>query len=617
MCGIAGFFGQRPIAPVTRQAMLRALRQRGPDAQHEHCWNTAGDIISADQSATAGMLHARLSIRDPRPIADQPMHSADGQISICYNGEIYGWEDQRESLEACGAVFHTSSDTEFILRAYEAWGLDALIPRLRGMFAIAILDRRIGKLFLLRDRMGLKPMVYSHGPDGIAFGSTVRSVLPWLPQDQRAFSQTSIDAYLAHRYIPAPATIFQHIQRLPNGHVLTYSLNNGSVDIRRYWAPVADGSGCVETALATLDEAVSLRTVADRPLGVFLSGGIDSSCVASRLAAQQRTELCSFTASFPGTKFDESSDAAEIAQTLGLNNLALPIPTQLGDDFERIVADLDEPFADPSSFPTWYLSRETVKHVTVILGGDGGDEVFAGYKRHPKHMKQAWRGSFTLPLPSISSPAAKGLGKLVDELRLSWQDAYTLRFSGFTPAQRRWLSGDRVLPKTMYWRTPDVQESAPVKQLLALDFANTLPEYILRKADLCTMAHGLEMRAPLLDHVWLGELFALQDQIRFTQPAKYLLAQAMPQLAPLDLFNRKKRGFNPPLTGWLRNDLNGRFAGLGERLEQLTDGWLDAARIDQFSASYLNGQEALAETILQLLILDESLAQLDVLRSNP
>ncbi|MBV8657887.1 MAG: asparagine synthase (glutamine-hydrolyzing) [Burkholderiales bacterium] len=610
MCGIAGFFGQRSIPSATRNHMLDALRQRGPDGEHIVAWQPDGQPAAADAVATSALLHARLAIIDPRPEADQPMPNDTGDIWICYNGEAYAWADQATELKQGGAVFKTRADTEYILRGYEAWGIDGLLNRLRGMFAFAILDQRQGKLYLARDRMGEKPLVYAHRPDGIAFASTVRALLPWLPTEDRRFDPAAIDAYLAHRYIPAPRTIYQRVQRLENGHYLTYDLAGQTLSKQCYWRPTAGAGASAEDALNELATAVEIRTVADRPLGVFLSGGIDSSCMASLLSARGHQDLQTFTAAFPGTAFDESADAAEIAGTLGLRNRPLPVPTRLDDVFARIVADLDEPFADPSSFPTWFLSRETAQHVKVVIGGDGGDEVFAGYKRHPKHLRSAWRRGLRLPVAGGASATAKGFSKVLDEIGMAWADAYSLRFSGFTPAQRLFLQPTQGLQQTVWWRAPDQTVQEPMTQMLAIDFANTLPEYILRKGDLCTMAHGLELRAPMLDHVWLEKLFSTPATARFTQPAKQMLAAAMPQLAPLDLFHRKKRGFNPPLKRWLREELAPRLTGLGQRLNRLTDGQLDAQAVDTVTQIYQGGNESLAEQLLQLLILDESLAQL-------
>ncbi len=604
MCGIAGFFGTAPRSAQTAAAMLAALRQRGPDAQHAVTWDR--DFHRGDGPAHHALLHARLAIIDPRPEADQPMSNDDQSVWLCYNGEVYGWGADAAELRRQGYAFRTRSDTEFILRGYEAWGIDRLLPKLRGMFAFALLDLRHRKLYLVRDRLGEKPLVYAHGDAGLAFGSLVRAVLPWLPPERRGFDADAIDAYLAHRYIPAPMTVFSAIRRLENGHLLEYDIARNTVQKRRYWAPQPAAGDWREL----LDEAVELRTVADRPLGIFLSGGIDSSLVACRLAARGHRELRSFSAAFPGSALDESADAAAFAADCGLPNTAISIPGSIAADFARIVADLDEPFADPSSFPTWYLAGATSASVKVVLGGDGGDELFGGYKRIAKHLRGAWRGGLRLPLPIMPSTSAKGASKWFAELGLDWQSAYALRFSGCTPGQRAFLQPQRPLRRAPWWRAPDTTENSPLKQLLAWDYANYLPEYILRKADLVTLCHGLELRAPLLDHRFVEAVLALPDAQRFTRPAKRLLADACPRLAPL--FGRPKRGFNPPLAGWLRDDLASRFRGLGRRLQTLSDGQLDESAVDALAARY-GREDSLAEQVLQLLILDESLAQLRAL----
>jgi asparagine synthase (glutamine-hydrolysing) len=591
MCGIGGIFAQREVPAALAAAMQQALRPRGPDAEH------------ALRQRHNTLLHARLSIIDPRPVADQPMANDAGDAWIVYNGEVYDWEAAAAELRAGGAVFRTRSDTEFILRGYEAWGIERLLARLRGMFAFAILDARRGKAYLARDRMGEKPLVYSFVDGELAFGSLVRSVLPFLPADKRGLSAEAIDAYLAHRYIPAPRTVFSHIQRLENGHYLELDLGTRRLAKRRYWHPAPESGDWLEA----LDESVRMRTIADRPLGVRLSGGIDSTVVASRLAGQRMTSYRTYTAAFPGSEMDEAAVARDTAAALGLPNTAVPIPDAPGADFARIVAALDEPFADPSSFPSWYLAREVSREVKVVLAGDGGDELFAGYKRVAKHLRSAWRGGLRLPL--APRPALQG-GKLAAELAMDWKSAYSLRFSGFAPAQRAFLQREPRLPALVYWRAPDLEAAGPLQQLLAIDFANYLPEYILRKSDLCTMAHGLEARAPFLDHRFVQRLMALPAAQVYTRPPKLLLGAAMDPRLPQDFFQRKKRGFNPPLRGWLRGALAERFDGLGARLQRLSAGQLDAAAVDAFAGRYRGGAEPLAEQVLQLLILDESLAQL-------
>lgn len=606
MCGIAGFFQQQAATPSAVSAMLAALRRRGPDAEHVVGWNVAGQ--RNDAQPDVALIHTRLAIMDPRPEADQPFSNDDGSVWLCYNGEVYDWQQHAEELKTQGVQFKTHADTEFILRGYEAWGLEGLLPKLRGMFAFAILDWNKREVFLVRDRMGLKPLVYTTANGGLAFGSLVRSVLPAVPKAERQFSAESIDAYLAHRYIPAPRTIFQNIHRLENAHYLHYRLDTQQLTKHCYWHAEPKRADWK----TELDTAIRIRTVADRPLGVFLSGGIDSSTIACRLKEQGFGRLHTFSAAFPGSPLDESPLAKEIADTLGLPNQAIPVPLTIAKDFEQIIADLDEPFADPSSFPTWYLAQATTQHVKVVLGGDGGDELLGGYKRLGKHLRTSWRRLLRLPLPRMADMAGKGWCKIVEELRLNWLEAYSLRFSGMTPGQRAFLQPGLKAPSVTYWRYPSIDalnRLPPLKQLLAVDLYNYLPEYILRKGDLCTMAHGLELRAPLLDHVWAERVMALPDNERFTQPAKKLFASVTQRLAALDLFHIKKRGFNPPLQPWLKEDLQERFAGLGQRLQELTQGQINAERVQRFVAEYRN-RPALAEQMLQLLILDASLSQL-------
>jgi asparagine synthase (glutamine-hydrolysing) len=608
MCGIAGVFSQRTLGKATVARMLDALRKRGPDAQHHVSWDE--NFRPASEGVCNALVHTRLSIIDPRPEADQPMVNDAGDVWICYNGEVYDWQQDAAALKRQGVVFRTRSDTEYILRAYETRGIDCL-QRLRGMFAFAIVDLRRRQVFVARDRMGLKPVVYSYGDGEFGFGSTVRSLLPALASKRRGFSRASIDAYLAHRYVPAPGTVFAHAQRLENGHYLRFDLRARTLEKFCYWRPTPRAGEWFET----LDQAIAMRTVADRPVGVFLSGGIDSSVIACRLAAQGRTDLMSFTAAFPGTHFDESGEATQTAALLGIRNQGVAISISMRDDFARIVADLDEPFADPSCLPTWYLSLATAQQVKVVLGGDGGDELFAGYKRFAKHLGTHWRAGWQLPwLPLPASMSDRGFVKICAELRMPWLEAYALRFSGFSPQQRRFLAGGAAPLRLTHWRLPDNPSAAPLESMLEVDRLNYLPEYILRKADLCTMAHGLELRAPLLDHQWYETILALAPAKRFTRPAKLLLAPALRPIAALRPFERKKRGFNPPLARWLREDLAGRFPGTGTRLARLSDGLLDARCVDAMLHRYGAGDEGLGEGVLQLLLLDESLTQLDALR---
>jgi len=605
MCGIAGFTGTRTIDPAAIEAMSAPLSSRGPDARHAATWGPG--FQSRTGPAQHALLHTRLSIRDLREVADQPMHNADGSVWISYNGEVYGWEKDADELRRRGYTFKTTGDTEFILHAYEEWGPDCL-SRLRGMFAFAILDLRRRRLFLARDRMGIKPLIYAQHGREFAFASTLRALLPWLPENGRRLSPAGIDAYLTHRTIPAPLTLVEGVHRLPHGHQAILDLESGKLDISRYWHPVPDAK---EDLAGQLNEAVRLRTVADRPVGIFLSGGIDSTVVAQTLAREGFHDITAYTASFPGTDYDESELATKVARRLGLRHEILPIEHAIADDFDRIVADLDEPFADPSSFPLWYIARAASQQVKVVLGGDGGDELFAGYKRYARHLRSRWRGKLRLPIaPSQVRTLPGRTAKWRDELSMSWPEAYSLRFSGMSPSLRRYLQPVLTCVPAVYWDMMPRAVGDPLPTMLDIDMHNYLPEYILRKGDLCTMAHGLELRVPLLDHRLYERVLAMPAAERFTDPAKQALVLGCDVCQQLGLLQQKKRGFNPPVGLWLRRELRPRLTGLGMRLESATRGQLANDRVNRLVSAFLNGDASRAELVLQLLILDVSLKQL-------
>ena len=369
-----------------------------------------GNVGDGALPAMSALVHARLSIIDPRPQADQPMASDDRTLWLTYNGEVYGWQDEARLLEARGAKFRTRSDTEFILRAYEAYGIDGMLPRLRGMFAFALVDFRTRRVHLVRDRLGLKPLVYAHIGSSLAFGSTVRSVLPWLPNDRRRLAPEAIDAYLAHRYIPAPRTVFADIARLPNAHRLEYALDTGA--LARH--PLL---GCPQRRPdadcgALLDQSIELRLVADRPLGIFLSGGVDSTTIASRLAATGHSGLRAFCAAFPGSSYDESADAHATARALGLPSEDVIVPATHSRRFRDDRRGARRAVCRPVGVPDVVSRARGSAEVKVVLGGDGGDELFGGYKRVAKHLRNGWRGGMRVPLPTLPDLHPKGWRKV-------------------------------------------------------------------------------------------------------------------------------------------------------------------------------------------------------------
>jgi asparagine synthase (glutamine-hydrolysing) len=358
---------------------------------------------------------------------------------------------------------------------------------------------------------------------------------------------------------------------------------------------------------SAVDAAVDEQTISDRPVGVFLSGGVDSSTVACSLARAGHAEIVALTAGFAGTPHDESEAAAALAQRLGLRHVAVEIPAASAQMFDALVADLDEPFADPACLPLWMLAREATRHVKVVLSGDGGDELFAGYKRYAAHLRTRWRRAIRIGRGARARLPEPRAARIAQELALDWRDAYALRFSGFSFGERRALQPASAVAPT-HWRDAWPADGA-LETLIAIDFANYLPDYALRKGDLCTMAHGLEQRVPLLDHRVVESAFALPRGRRFTKPPKLALRPLCPQLegAAHDPFRAPKRGFNPPFGRWMQGELAPRLASVGARVERATDGQVDAHAAQAFVDGYRAGERAREERVLQLLLLAESL----------
>ncbi len=612
MCGIGGYLYRNPVRVDVATAMQQALKQRGPDRQQIIRWNHDATILAPDVAAPMAFIHTRLAIMDPRPEADQPMCSDDGQIWLVYNGEVYDWQDDAAYLRSQKVHFRSHSDTEFILHAYAHWGID-MIHRLRGKFALAILDWRTQEVWLATDRLGLKPLLYSIHDGNLAFSSLLRALVPALTPQQRQWNPLAIDAYLAHRAIPCPQTILQGANRMPAGHLARFDLRDRSFRLGRYWQLEQSTGQKPDTWRQELSRAIALRTIADRPVGIFLSGGIDSTVVASELARTGHRDLTAFTAGFNDPRFDESGDALRTAEHLGLHTEIMTMPQNVEGDLDQIIKDLDEPFADPSAIPLWYLSRMASRTVKVALTGDGGDELLGGYKRHGQHMRSAWRGTtWKIPLRILASPHSKGWSKLLLEAGMSWQDAYLLRFSGFHPGQRLFLQPELGNAQLHYWNMPAALHNlSPLEQLLAIDRYNILPDYILRKADLCSMCHGLELRAPLLDYRFVESLYAQPTSERYTHPAKQMFRSFAPALDELGLFQRKKRGFNPPLQHLANNPV--LLADLDQQLETVSLGQIRAASVRTMLGTGSTERLISDEQILQLIVLSRSLQQIKAL----
>jgi asparagine synthase (glutamine-hydrolysing) len=565
MCGIAGIadVSGRPVDRTLLQAMITAQAHRGPDGEAVVC------------RGAVGLGHRRLAIID-LSTGDQPMSSDDGRVWIVFNGEIYNFRELRRELEAAGARFRTQSDTEVILRAYEADG-PACVSRLRGMFAFAILDERTRRLVLARDRVGIKPLVYSWDGRRLLFASEIKAIV----EDASVARDIDPDAlveYLTYHYVPAPRTIFASVRKLPPASLLVLPLDGGAPEISRYWrlrfAPdprIAEGEW-IERLGAQLSDAVRSHMVSDVPIGAFLSGGVDSSTVVALMAEASPSPIRTFSIGFDEADFDELRFARQVAARYGTDHYELVVKPAALDVLPKLAWHLDEPFADSSAIPTYYVAKITREHVTVALSGDGGDESFAGYRRYAQAMALAARmdrspARLARPLLRLTSRLLPigargqawtglfGAGSLERYARLVTHER--------PETLRRALSGDwasvaeRVSALASFERLiATVGALDPVSTLQHIDIETYLPDDILAKVDRTSMAVSLESRVPLLDHRLLEFVATIPSSLKLNHGAgKYILKRAMSSRLPSEILTRRKMGFGVPLGAWFRGEL--------------------------------------------------------------
>jgi asparagine synthase (glutamine-hydrolysing) len=598
MCGIAGVFDSEGISARLVARMLRVLRHRGPDdwgvcsyQSAASTWqeHTPNDLRGRDGTAKAdlGLGHQRLSILDLSAAGHQPMGTPDGSLWITYNGEIFNYRELRTQLQERGYTFRSQTDTEVLLAAYQEYG-ESCLERLRGFFALGIYDAPRRRLFLARDRLGLKPLKYYWDGRRFAFASELKALLE-LPGLERTVDPAAIDLYLAHRYVPAPYTGIRNIYKLPAGCALTLSLEQPASGPRlsRYWLPQFEPKANLtfteaqEQTLTLLEEATHLRLMADVPLGVFLSGGIDSSTIIALLRRRYPGEIRTFSVGFTEENYDERPFARMVAERYHTRHTELLVEPKLIEDLHRIVWHFDEPFGDPSAIPSFYLAQAAAPHVTVILNGDGGDELFGGYKRYRIQGRNWWldylpagirRLAGTLgEMTPVSPDKSRGWGKcgrLLESLQGDALSTYPLRFSGLSARVRQGLYGsmDSWQAAPNGWGAEVIallaqtQAHPRIEKLMALDQLTYLSEDILVKSDLAGMAHGMEARSPFLDHVLVEWINRLPLHYKFNGGGKRLLREALQDYLPREILQRKKAGFNPPLARWTRTTLKEEMA---------------------------------------------------------
>jgi asparagine synthase (glutamine-hydrolysing) len=621
MCGIAGFLTWRgtPADLLQRQvkAMTDAISYRGPDA----------DTNWVDARAGLALGHRRLAIVDLTPTGAQPMLSANERFVICYNGEIFNAADVARDLP--GINFRGTSDTEVLLEACVAWGVEKAVSRFIGMFAFALWDRKERKIWLVRDRLGIKPVYWTKqttaNGSALLFGSELKALTAW-PDWQPKLDRAALAGYLRYGYVPAPRSIYEGVQKLPPGHVLRIDAD-GTETLTCFWdlrQIARDGMRNRDTRpepeqlddLHTLlKDAVKRRMIADVPLGAFLSGGIDSSTVVALMQAQSTQAVKTFSIGFQDEAFNEADHARAVAKHLGTDHTELVIdPAHARDVIPDLPFMYDEPFSDSSQIPTFLVSKLAREKVTVSLSGDGGDEIFAGYVRY-LGIDRVWNAAGNVPAP------LRRLG--AGAIRLLSPDAWDALFSPVPARHKPKFLGDKIHKgaailaeadaDAMYaalvsqWdgealvnhgvtrlaNDPTLADDLPetVARLRYRDMTTYLPDDILTKVDRASMAVALEARVPLLDHRVVEYAWTLPpDRLLHGSQGKKLLRQVLYKYVPREMVERPKTGFGMPVGDWLRGPLRDWAEDLLSEANLRRDGLIDPAPVRQRWQEHLSGR---------------------------
>ncbi|MBN9495481.1 MAG: asparagine synthase (glutamine-hydrolyzing) [Alphaproteobacteria bacterium] len=623
MCGIVGLVDRRAQLGETAlthtvRMMNNTLLHRGPDG---------GEVWVAPESGV-GFGHRRLAIVDLSPTGVQPMASGDGRFVVTYNGEIFNYLELRAELLAMGVKFRGESDTEVLLEGFVRWGIAETIAKAVGMFAIALWDKREKSLWLIRDRLGVKPLYYAHYGQRLIFGSELKAlcaVSDWQP----GLDRDALTGFMRHGYVAGPRTIYKEARKLMPGQMLEWhdgqepklsiywDARAKAIEGRAQWDKHIDPREAVDRLDALLREAIRQRMIADVPLGAFLSGGIDSSTVVALMQQQSSRPVRSFSIGFAEDGYDEAGHARAVAKHLGTDHTELYVePSHALGVVPKLAEWYDEPFADSSQIPTYLVSEMTRKHVTVALSGDGGDENFAGYSRYI-YAGTIWKQTSRLPGPLRALGAAmlrnagapllaaasfllpgrvravrpaEKAAKLAQVLRLDsidnvyrhlisqWHEPEAIVAGGTEPRGPLW---DETLARDM----PE-----PVARMQLLDTMTYLPEDILTKVDRATMAVALEGREPLLDHRVVEFAWALPMDLKLKGgEGKWILREVLARYMPRSLTDRPKMGFGVPIDSWLRGPLRDWAEDLLDEKAMKADGLLDPAPIREAWNTHISG----------------------------
>lgn len=619
MCGICGKinFSGEPVSEALIQRMAATLIHRGPD--------DGGVYVTGN----AGLGHRRLSIIDLSPLGRQPMCNEDGSLWIVFNGEIYNFPSLREELIKSGHVFRSHSDTEVILHIYEEEGPEC-VKRLRGMFAFAIWNERDKTLFLARDRVGKKPLFYCHDDNCLIFGSEIKALL----QDEsvaRKPDLTAIYHYLTYQYVPSPFSAFEGIKKLPPAHYLF--AKDGQTEIKRYWKLSylpkhrMSRSDLRAEIIGRLSEAVKVRMVSDVPLGAFLSGGIDSSAVVALMSGLTNSPVKTFSIGFKEQAFNELGYARMISKKYGTDHTEFIVEPDAVDILPKLVWHYNEPFADSSAIPTYYVSKLAREFVTVVLNGDGGDENFAGYGRYPANylaglIRRIFPGALANALyrivkavPHGSNPTSiiSALKRFLPEYHIEPELRNAHGLCHFSTGMKQQLCTSDFIAKVsgidsfdlILQQFRDADAETFLDKTLYADTMMYLPDDLLVKVDIASMANSLEARSPFLDHEFMEFVARIPAEYKLRRTAtKFILKESLRGILPDEVLFRKKMGFGVPIDHWFRKELKEMAYDtlLGQRC--IGRGYFEKVFIKRILDEHMSGRWNWQHHIWNLLMLE-------------
>lgn len=620
MCGIAGQvrFDGRPVDRGLLDAMGQALHHRGPDS---------GGVFT---DARAGLVFRRLAIIDLSPAGNQPMTSAcNPQLNLVFNGEIYDFHKQRAALIERGHTLKNQSDTETILHRYEEVG-ERVVDDLRGMFAIALWDAAKGQLLLARDRLGKKPLYYHLDGKKLTFASELRALL-CDPEIPRAVDRHQLDVYLTYQYLPGERSMIPGVKKLPPAHTAVFT--HEGLKLARYWSlsyepkrPVASEDALAEEVLARLDEATKIRMISDVPLGAFLSGGVDSSAVVALMARHSSKPVKTFSIGFTEEDYSELPHAKQVADQYGTEHHEFIVRPEATAILPLLVRHYGDPYADSSAIATYYVARETRQHVTVALNGDGGDESFAGYDRYvanrlvslyrlvPAPVRAViLRALDVFPEPDSAFSILRRAKRFAAAAHGPETDAYLKLVAnidrplrdGLYTREMRSLLGAHEPGDILREALTRTDARATVDKTMALDVMTYLPDDLLVKVDIATMANSLEGRSPFLDHHLVEFAARIPADLKLRgKTTKYILKKALAKLLPHHILHRRKMGFGVPIKKWFRGELAPMLKETLLDPSALGRGYFERKPLEALIEEHVSGARDHAYRLYTLLMLE-------------